>query len=807
MTATTASRPAGHSNQNCQPLLDAAHLNIYRENTFRITGLPVDASEREMRRQAATLKRLEEFGAADEVVTHAYALRPPPTVEQIRAAMQRLKDPEHRLVDEFFWFWPREFGRSSDDSALRALGGGDLEAAYAIWKELESDATADLVASHNLALLYHIAAVEWTDFHLGNHIDYEREKKIRTYWQDAFQRWEKIATDDRTWSLVKERARALDDPRLTTGFVRRMEQSLPEALDKINAEAALRFAQANQLDWAKRHVDWMNETHQGLDDVDKTARLVLEPTRKRVRQLLANAKEGTLRDPCSGAEAARMLVDQCRPLKQLFELFHGEECDHKADLFDEVASQINASLVQHGKATGLNGENIDVMRVALELSTSPSMREVIQKNIGIREQVARTAFLEPYLKHVRGLVSSTIPAKDRVIFARKQVIPSIHYLSGKETPISPNVVELCEATASAMHGVAVDANNKEKDYATAVEAIEIAESFAKSPKLKEAVATAAQIMRKNLGDSNTKKRLDGLTQPIFDRLEQLSSNPSSAAVAFDRIQRDVLPMFDAIKIDASAPSGMLSAVAESIALALRDISIKANNDEKDYDTATKAITLACSLPTAPKIKEQLLKDKATLAGNLESHRSNFVDLKLRSDHIEITDKAVRYNGAEIPCSEVSGVRWGVFVQYVNGVRSSVSYHIGISGAGHVLKIECKRFWRSEEQAQEDYKAILVGLLVFVVPGLARRVATTITRGTGYDFGSAKCDRTGVLLKSGMLMWGKEQRFSWDDIEISENQGSLTVYARSNPKFTATATLRDHWNAVVFKQVAQAVSEQ
>ena len=582
---------------------------------------------------------------------------------------------------------------------------------------------------------------------------------------------------------------------------------MPEALDKINAEAALRFAQAGKIDWAKSHIEWMNETHQGLDDVEKTALLVLEPTRKRVRQLVAKAKDSTSKDPSSGADAAQILVDQCRPLKQLFELFRGEECDYKAELFDEVASQINSSLVQHGKATGRNGDHIDLMKVALELSTAPSISDVIRKNIGIREQIARTAFLEPYLKHVRGLRSSTLPAKDRVVFAKKQVIPSIHYLSGKETPNSPNVVELCEAAASAMHSVAVDANNKEKDYETAVEAIEIAEAFAKSPKLKETVATAATIMRKNLGDVSTRKRLDALSKPIFDRLEQLPLKSASASVLFGRIQQDVLPMFDDIKIDASAPSGTLSAIAEAIALALRDVSIKANNEEKDYDTATKAISLACSLPTAPKIKEQLLKDKATLAKNFESHRSNFVDLKLRNDHIEITDKVVRYNGVEIPCGEVSGVRWGIFVQYVNGVRSSASYHIGISGAGKVLKIECKRFWRSEEQALEDYKTILVGLLVFVAPGLARRVATTITNGTGYDFGSVKCDRTGVLLKSGMLMWGKEQRFSWDDIEMSDSQGTLTVHARSNPKFTATANLRDHWNAVIFKQIAQAVCEQ
>jgi hypothetical protein len=38
---------------------NAAHLDIYRENTFRIAGLSADASEREIKKQAGRLKMRE----------------------------------------------------------------------------------------------------------------------------------------------------------------------------------------------------------------------------------------------------------------------------------------------------------------------------------------------------------------------------------------------------------------------------------------------------------------------------------------------------------------------------------------------------------------------------------------------------------------------------------------------------------------------------------------------------------------------------------------------------------------------------
>ena len=85
----------------CNPLLEAATKDLFRNNAFRITGLSIEATRREEAKHADELKLREELGQSATLHTGAVALNPPPKLDQIREATQRLKDPERRLIDEF----------------------------------------------------------------------------------------------------------------------------------------------------------------------------------------------------------------------------------------------------------------------------------------------------------------------------------------------------------------------------------------------------------------------------------------------------------------------------------------------------------------------------------------------------------------------------------------------------------------------------------------------------------------------------------------------------------------------------------
>ena len=295
MSTTGQSEAAQSSRQRdwsaCPALIDAATKDLFRKNACRITGLPVDATAREVARHADKIRMLVELGQDPHTQGAAFPIKPPPNLDEIREAIQRLKDPEKRLIDELFWFWPEEFGKSQSEAEMQALAKGDLESASAIWSSKEEHPTAGVVAKHNLALIFHISALDWENYSVRNEVEAERRQKISDYWKGAFDRWERLAKNETFWDKITARIRQLNEPNLPTGFARRMRATLPKAFDKINAELAVDFAESGKIELARLHVQFMRETHQGSDNVEKIAELVLTPARNRLKEQIKSSRD------------------------------------------------------------------------------------------------------------------------------------------------------------------------------------------------------------------------------------------------------------------------------------------------------------------------------------------------------------------------------------------------------------------------------------------------------------------------------------------------------------------------------------
>ena len=482
---------------DCAPLLNSAHLRMYRENAFRVTGLSIDATKKEAKRRSDELKMMQEAGHVHGSNSAAFALDPPPSVDDIREAMQRLEEPEQRLIDEFFWFWPTNLGESANDPAIQAIFSGDSSKAYEIWASGEDDPVTGFIATHNMAIMFHLIALDWTIYHIAAEIDADREEKIKNYWKESLHRWEKVVSDDRIWDTLKNRIRNADDARLTTGFARRMSDTLPDALDKINAEAALQFAEQQRLDWATIHIAFMNESHQGLDNVEKTAALVLTPTRNRVLQHITTAKEQAAVNPGGAHEIAEKLLDHAEPLEELFELFHGKDSHHKTELFDEVASTANEIIVVYrNKASGDANVALPLYRRALQLATSIDIRQQIQKNITFGSNVIKGATLQPVYDRLKIIQDSKASAKSRFNDA-KLLIAELAKLAEKEGAESELYTDLADTMAIVLRSIAITANNDEKDPNTSQEAIALAKKLAKDRQLIERIDSDLATVRNN----------------------------------------------------------------------------------------------------------------------------------------------------------------------------------------------------------------------------------------------------------------------------------------------------------------------
>src|SRR2546421_7153005 len=99
-------------------LSQAARPDLYRINAFRVAQLHAGATPRELTRKLERIKMLAKLGGPAQEPAGPLPLQPAPDLETMRAALERLRDPEVRLLDEFFWFWPQDFVAPAQDAAL-----------------------------------------------------------------------------------------------------------------------------------------------------------------------------------------------------------------------------------------------------------------------------------------------------------------------------------------------------------------------------------------------------------------------------------------------------------------------------------------------------------------------------------------------------------------------------------------------------------------------------------------------------------------------------------------------------------------
>jgi len=373
---------------DCRQLIDVCKPRVYHDNIFHLTGLPVDASSRDIARRQDDLKAAEVSGDWKSEFRHVLRGSGIPTPENLRDAFVLMQDPERRFIDEFFWFWPLEWGSGKKDPALQHLLNGSYDNAIATWQTQQyAPRRARTVSQHNLAVLYHFYAIDRELAVLSDaKLPPADFQQMTDHWHLSFSHWESLADDDDFWGIVTERVRVLNDPRLTTGFARRMRQAFPVAFDQINAHLALNYAKKGRYSEARRHVVYMNETHQGLDDVEQTVIAIFEPMEKRVGLMADYAAEAAKKDPANGLKAAQDLLDSSKESLEVAKGLLDDGHSTRTQLFDLVATTCFGCLIAYGNKTSDWKPCIDLLKKAEQLAVTEDFKKRVRENLDIATQ-------------------------------------------------------------------------------------------------------------------------------------------------------------------------------------------------------------------------------------------------------------------------------------------------------------------------------------------------------------------------------------------------------------------------------------
>lgn len=362
-------------------LLDFVSPALYRGNAFRISGLPIDASPRDISRRIEKLTMLKKYGGkTSDSGGGLIALKPPPEDDEIREAIQRLGDPERRIIDELFWFWPEELGASKTDKALQALANDRVKDATDTWQAQEKSSANKAVSIHNLAVLAHLGALDLEFKRRTKQLTASEERACKRCWKEAYSRWKELADEETFWQRFSERIHQLDDPRLTRETIERLKSAFPLALLSINAGIAVQSAEQSNNAEMQRHLAIMRESGFPEHVVNQSLQNTLAQLRDSIKTLCASADTD---DPLQALKQAEQLISQTKHPLYVLQAVLPETTPLVETAHDKVALVALANTIQYANHTEDWYTVSDIMTTIAGIALSESARRRIKKNADI----------------------------------------------------------------------------------------------------------------------------------------------------------------------------------------------------------------------------------------------------------------------------------------------------------------------------------------------------------------------------------------------------------------------------------------
>lgn len=508
---TTTGDTSSQSLNDASVMKDVVTPHLYRHNAFRVLGLLTNVTAADLLKHQKRLQVMEKLGTGGGGgPTGILPLRPPPDVDALRKAGQRIQDPEMRLMDELFWFWAVDAASPNDDAGIVHLKNGEIAAAEALWTKHTKLKPHAAAAAHNIAVLNHVLALDAElDASTGGTAAQNGGRDAR--WTAALTHWAACWDSDDLWARLTARVRDLDDPRLTTGLVRRLRASLPSAIVRMLVKMAVAAARAGRTEDALRYLSYLRSTglsqglQQNLFDAELSALTDL------IVDTCSSVTAAAKADPGKAHQVASRLLNDVAPrlsvLRAAVESTH--HCRQVAG--DAVANAVLGAVRVYGREEGRWSDCLDLLGKALPFAESAQLRSVIEGDVRTVSDLNAAA---PLYSACGAALASASSSPERADAAANKLLQDavglIEQVRGKGAS-AESVEEAKDAVALAVIQCAVAFGNKVERWSVCSDLLRRAQQW----------ATTAETR------SRLKTNLDTVTENgKFGDLEPLTSAPS-----------------------------------------------------------------------------------------------------------------------------------------------------------------------------------------------------------------------------------------------------------------------------------------
>lgn len=490
---TAATRTDTSGTPECDVLLKIATPDVYRQNSFRILGLPVSTSLRETAKEVNRRQMLAELGQTGKGTHSQLEIRPEPTIDDLRAAEAVLHDPGQRLVHELFWFWPLEPLLDQPDSALQAIKAGDLKTAASLWDSARKDAGMPIrksaIAKHNTAVRWHFQVLDLEAATEGRCWDGAQAENVRKTWAVVLAYWNDSIRGDAIWNALSARVIELNDERASLEFVQSMRKTAGRAILKINATLALRYVDCNAGTAALSHLTLLLDSSLYTDNSLVVDEFLVAPLKESVRQRIRDAEAGRAGDPSQAKDIAHRLIAKFSGyLPLLNRLVDDGDTYDLAGLCDEVVSECLACAIAYHDKTNDAPSSIALLEDILPFARSGAIRGKVEENIKIAKGNLLFEEFAPLREALAELEDSKEAPNNRLSEFVLTIEPLIEKLGAVLSTAGPVPDLISDRIAGLVRNIAIDAWNTTKDERTAFNALGRADKFARSEELKKQLA-------------------------------------------------------------------------------------------------------------------------------------------------------------------------------------------------------------------------------------------------------------------------------------------------------------------------------
>ncbi len=244
-----------------------------------------------------------------------------------------------------------------------------------------------------------------------------------------------------------------------------------------------------------------------------------------------------------------------------------------------------------------------------------------------------------------------------------------------------------------------------------------------------------------------------------------------------------------------------------IGVMLKNLAFAAFRENDNRALAMNAFAAALELACDDDTRAGLDADRAQLRREFEQRKEKELRLQNATSLLEINRHGIDLDGRWMAATDLAGLRHGIKTGATGGTAEASYVIAWRTAGGEELELNGTNLLAPSDHSSQDYARILDTFYYFFVPDLIDRLAAAVRRGEAVLVGETPITRRGVSLASLARFGARDELVSYDSLEFKSESGQLVLSSKLNPWLSDSWVVADTWNAVIFRQLVEAVQRE